>query len=80
MGVNRGIYHDGWMASSLSFVPWQSVRGAFDPDKAKWGTAAMAVWPGRAHAGAGQLRQRLHVLAGSSGVQRFEPSWVAFLD
>lgn len=36
MGVNRGIYHDGWMASSLSFVPWQSVRGAFDPDKQKW--------------------------------------------
>jgi arylsulfatase A-like enzyme len=36
MGVNRGIYHDGWMASSLSFAPWQSVRGAFDPDKQKW--------------------------------------------
>jgi arylsulfatase len=36
MGVNRGIYHDGWMASALSFPPWQSVRGAFDPDKQKW--------------------------------------------
>lgn len=36
MGVNRGIYQDGWMASALSFPPWQSVRGAFDPDKQKW--------------------------------------------
>jgi hypothetical protein len=33
---NRGIYHEGWMASALSFPPWQSVRGAFDPDKQKW--------------------------------------------
>jgi arylsulfatase len=36
MFVNRGVYHDGWMASALSFPPWQSVRGAFDPDKQKW--------------------------------------------
>jgi arylsulfatase len=36
MGINRGIYSDGWMASALSFPPWQSVRGAFDPDKQKW--------------------------------------------
>ena len=36
MGVNRGIYQDGWMASALSFPPWQSVRGAFDPDKQNW--------------------------------------------
>lgn len=34
--VNRGIYHDGWMASSHSFVPWNPVRGDFDPFKAKW--------------------------------------------
>jgi arylsulfatase len=34
--VNRGIYHDGWMASSRSFVPWVPVRGAFDPLKAPW--------------------------------------------
>jgi arylsulfatase len=34
--VNRGIYHDGWMASSRSFVPWVPVRGAFDPLTAKW--------------------------------------------
>jgi arylsulfatase A-like enzyme len=36
MFVNRGIYHEGWMASALSFPPWQSVRGQFDPDKQKW--------------------------------------------
>jgi arylsulfatase len=34
--VNRGIYHDGWMASALSFPPWEANRGAFDPDKQKW--------------------------------------------
>lgn len=36
MLVNRGLYHDGWMASSRSFVPWQPIRAAFDPDTAKW--------------------------------------------
>ncbi len=36
MGCNRGIYHDGWMASALSFPPWQANRGSFDPDKQKW--------------------------------------------
>lgn len=36
MLVNRGIYHEGWMASAVSFAPWQSVRGPFDPDKQKW--------------------------------------------
>ena len=34
--VNRGIYHDGWMGSSRSFVPWVPVRGEFDPLTAKW--------------------------------------------
>ncbi|WP_255873484.1 arylsulfatase [Microbulbifer elongatus] len=34
--VNRGMYHDGWMASSRSFVPWEPTRGAFDPLTAKW--------------------------------------------
>jgi arylsulfatase A-like enzyme len=33
---NRGMYQDGWMASSLAFVPWQPVRTGYDPDKAKW--------------------------------------------
>ncbi|MHA3786936.1 arylsulfatase [Flavobacterium hauense] len=36
MAVNRGIYHNGWMASALSFAPWNPNRGAFDPDKQKW--------------------------------------------
>lgn len=36
MGVNRGIYQNGWFASSLSFVPWQPNRTGFDIDKAKW--------------------------------------------
>src|SRR5262245_54777489 len=36
MRANRGIYHDGWMASALSFVTWQPVRTGFDPDKQKW--------------------------------------------
>src|SRR5207245_2328135 len=26
MGCNRGIYHDGWMASAMSFVPWNPTR------------------------------------------------------
>jgi arylsulfatase A-like enzyme len=36
LAVNRGLYHEGWMASCPSFVPWVSTRGEFDPDKAKW--------------------------------------------
>ena len=36
MVVNRGIYHDGWMASAMSFEPWNPNRPSFDPDKQKW--------------------------------------------
>ena len=36
LGCNRGLYHDGWMASSVAFVPWQAVRDEFDLDKMKW--------------------------------------------
>jgi Sulfatase len=36
MFVNRGMYQDGWFASSLSFEPWDAVRGKFDPYAAKW--------------------------------------------
>jgi arylsulfatase len=34
--ANRGMYQDGWMASSLAFIPWEPVRTGYDPDKAKW--------------------------------------------
>ncbi|MCF7750725.1 arylsulfatase [Bacillus subtilis subsp. subtilis] len=36
LGCNRGLYHDGWMASAPSFVPWDPNRQAWDPDKAVW--------------------------------------------
>ncbi|RJG05728.1 arylsulfatase [Noviherbaspirillum cavernae] len=36
LGCNRGLYHDGWMASSPSFVPWDTNRQEWDPDKAVW--------------------------------------------
>jgi arylsulfatase len=36
MAVNRGIYHNGWMASAMSFEPWNPNRENFDPDKQKW--------------------------------------------
>ncbi|MGC4001954.1 MAG: arylsulfatase [Pirellulales bacterium] len=36
MAVNRGIYHDGWFASAMSFVPWNPNRDKFDPDAQKW--------------------------------------------
>ena len=36
LACNRGIYHDGWMASCPSFVPWDPNRGDWDPDKAPW--------------------------------------------
>ncbi|HTF20533.1 MAG TPA: sulfatase-like hydrolase/transferase [Chryseolinea sp.] len=36
LGVNRGIYDNGWMASAVSFAPWDPNRGDFDPDKQKW--------------------------------------------
>lgn len=35
MGTNRGLYHDGWMASAVSAPPWTPVRDV-DPDKEKW--------------------------------------------
>lgn len=36
LGVNRGMYQNGWMASALSFPPWEANREAFDPDKQTW--------------------------------------------
>jgi arylsulfatase A-like enzyme len=36
LGSNRGLYHDGWMASVISLIPWESVHKDVDPDKQKW--------------------------------------------
>lgn len=37
LACNRGLYHDGWMASSPSFIPWDPNRDEnWDPDKAPW--------------------------------------------
>lgn len=36
LACNRGLYHDGWMASAPSFVPWDTNRQEWDPDKAVW--------------------------------------------
>jgi hypothetical protein len=37
LGVNRGLYHDGWMASAPSFAPWAPVRDEnWNPDHAVW--------------------------------------------
>jgi arylsulfatase A-like enzyme len=36
LGCNRGLYHDGWMASCPSFVPWDPNHGEWDPDAAPW--------------------------------------------
>jgi Sulfatase len=33
---NRGMYQNGWMASSLSYLPWAATRSGYDPNKAKW--------------------------------------------
>jgi arylsulfatase len=37
LACNRGLYHDGWMASSPSFVPWDANRDEnWNPDAAPW--------------------------------------------
>ncbi|WP_250893838.1 arylsulfatase [Croceibacterium selenioxidans] len=37
LAVNRGLYHDGWMASAPSFVPWEPTRDEnWDPDQQVW--------------------------------------------
>src|SRR5262249_40519866 len=36
MGTNRGLYHDGWMASDLSIIPWEPTHKDVDPDAEKW--------------------------------------------
>src|SRR5262245_51411297 len=36
MGSNRGLYHDGWMASDLSIIPWEPSHPDVNPDTQKW--------------------------------------------
>jgi arylsulfatase A-like enzyme len=37
LGCNRGLYHDGWMASAPSFAPWNPVRDEnWNPDQQVW--------------------------------------------
>jgi Sulfatase len=36
LGTNRGLYHDGWMASAISLIPWESVHEDVDRDNQKW--------------------------------------------
>ena len=37
LACNRGLYHDGWMASAPSFVPWDPNRDEnWNPDHAVW--------------------------------------------
>lgn len=37
LGCNRGLYHDGWMASAPSFAPWIPTRAEdWSPDKQVW--------------------------------------------
>nr|WP_298727641.1 arylsulfatase [uncultured Steroidobacter sp.] len=36
LGCNRGLYHEGWMASSPAFVPCDSNRQEWDPDQEPW--------------------------------------------
>lgn len=36
LGVNRGLYYNGWMASAMSFSPWQPIRTGFDIDRQQW--------------------------------------------
>jgi arylsulfatase len=33
---NRGMYQNGWMASSIAYLPWAATRTGFDPNKARW--------------------------------------------
>lgn len=37
LGCNRGLYHDGWMASAPSFAPWEPNRSEdWNPDQQVW--------------------------------------------
>ncbi|SNS79503.1 arylsulfatase [Sphingomonas laterariae] len=37
LALNRGLYHEGWMASAPSFVPWVPIRPEdWNPDEQVW--------------------------------------------
>src|SRR5262245_14614601 len=36
LGSNRGLYHDGWMASDISIIPWVAAHENVNPDTQKW--------------------------------------------
>src|SRR5262245_29635199 len=36
LGSNRGLYHDGWMASDLSIIPWEPTHEEVKPDEQTW--------------------------------------------
>lgn len=33
---NRAMYQNGWIASSIAYLPWEAHRTGYDPNKAKW--------------------------------------------
>jgi len=33
---NRAMYQNGWIASSIAYLPWTASRTGYDPNKAKW--------------------------------------------
>jgi arylsulfatase len=33
---NRAMYQNGWMASSIAYLPWAATRTGYDPNKSKW--------------------------------------------
>jgi arylsulfatase len=59
---NRGLYHDGWMASAPSFVPWDPNRQEWDPDKAVWELYKIDEDFSQANDLAGKYREKLRQL------------------
>lgn len=62
LGANRGIYHDGWMASARAFAPWQPVRTGFDLDAQTWELYDLAADFSQAHDLASENPQKLREL------------------
>ena len=36
MLLNRGIYHDGWVAAARASIPWEGGARTIDPDTCRW--------------------------------------------